>query len=64
MLTTEGVPLAWPLTDRHFGLPRPLSFTTGTWREHWVVAPALLLALGLLAWHAVTLPGYLTALSR
>lgn len=59
MLTTEGCPLAWPVTMRHFGLPRPLSFTTGTWRENLVVAPALLLALAYLCWHAVTLSPHL-----
>lgn len=53
MLTVQGVPLAWPVSARHFGLPRPVGFTTGTWRENLVVAPALLLALGWLSWHAV-----------
>jgi membrane-bound metal-dependent hydrolase YbcI (DUF457 family) len=52
MLTVEGCPLAWPLTQRHFGLPRPVGFVTGTWRETWVVSPALVLALGFLTWHA------------
>ena len=55
MLTVEGCPLVWPLTARHFGVPAPLSFTTGTWRERLVVAPVLLAVLGLLAFHAVTL---------
>jgi membrane-bound metal-dependent hydrolase YbcI (DUF457 family) len=44
MLTVEGCPLAWPLSARHFGLPRPLSFTTGTWRENWIVVPVLVAA--------------------
>jgi membrane-bound metal-dependent hydrolase YbcI (DUF457 family) len=51
MLTVRGCPLAWPLTMRHFGLPRPLSFTTGTWRETWVVLPGLIVMLGWLGWH-------------
>jgi membrane-bound metal-dependent hydrolase YbcI (DUF457 family) len=51
MCTTEGCPLAWPLSMRHYGLPHPLSFTTGTWRETWIVTPALVLALGALVWH-------------
>lgn len=55
MLTTAGCPLAWPLTMRHFGLPRPLSFVTGTWRETWAVDPALFALLGALAWHAITI---------
>jgi membrane-bound metal-dependent hydrolase YbcI (DUF457 family) len=52
-LTTEGCPLAWPVTMRHFGLPRPLSFATGSWRENLVVAPALLLALAYLCYRVV-----------
>ena len=64
-LTDEGIPLLWPLSLKHYKLwPEPLSFTTGSRPERWIIAPALLLALGLLAWHAVTLPGYLTALAR
>jgi len=50
MLTVRGCPLAWPLTMRHAGLPRPLSFVTGTWRETWVVAPVLVAAIVLLSW--------------
>jgi membrane-bound metal-dependent hydrolase YbcI (DUF457 family) len=57
MLTTAGCPLAWPLTLRHFGLPRPLAFVTGTWRETCLVVPVLLISLGWsfgwLAWHAM-----------
>jgi membrane-bound metal-dependent hydrolase YbcI (DUF457 family) len=51
-LTVEGIPLFWPFTLRHYRLlPSPLAFVTGTWRENCVVAPALVLALGWLAWH-------------
>ena len=50
MLTVSGCPLAWPVTLRCFGLPRPLSFVTGTWRETWTVLPLLLAALGWLGW--------------
>jgi membrane-bound metal-dependent hydrolase YbcI (DUF457 family) len=53
MCTVSGCPLAWPFTLRDFGLPRPVAFVTGTWRETWVVSPALLLALGWLAYLAV-----------
>lgn len=56
MLTVQGCPLLDPLTSRHFGLPRPVGFTTGTWRETRIVVPALFLALGLLAFNAVA-PG-------
>ena len=58
-LTKEGIPVLWPFSGRHFGLPSPLSFTTGTWRERLVVAPLLLVALGFLSWHAVTQAGVL-----
>jgi membrane-bound metal-dependent hydrolase YbcI (DUF457 family) len=55
-LTVEGIPLFWPFTLRHFRLlPPPLAFVTGTWRENVIVAPALLLALAALAWHAAAL---------
>jgi hypothetical protein len=37
----EGCPLAWPLSPRHFGLPRPLPLTTGTWGENWHAAPGI-----------------------
>jgi membrane-bound metal-dependent hydrolase YbcI (DUF457 family) len=50
MLTTRGCPLAWPLTRWHVGLPRPLSFGTGSWRETWVVLPVLVLAIVWLGW--------------
>ena len=56
MLTVEGCPVFDPLTSRHFGLPRPVGFTTGTWRETRIVDPLALVALILLAFNAVA-PG-------
>jgi membrane-bound metal-dependent hydrolase YbcI (DUF457 family) len=53
-LTDEGCPLLLPLTGRHFGLPEPLAFTTQTRPESAVLA-ASVLALGWLAYHAITL---------
>jgi membrane-bound metal-dependent hydrolase YbcI (DUF457 family) len=51
-LTTEGVPLWLPFSPAHAWLsPRPLRFETGHAAESAIVAPALLLALGYLAWH-------------
>lgn len=59
-LTDEGVPLAYPLSRHRVKLlPEPLAFTTGT-RPEALFALALSLGLVLLAWHAVTIPGYLT----
>ena len=59
-LTTEGVPLAWPLTLRRFWLlPRPMRFETGHLAERWAVAPLLIAAIAVLAWHAVSLPAFL-----
>jgi len=58
MLTVQGCPLAWPVSTRHFGLPRPVGFTTGTFPERWLVAPALLAALGFLVWHEAMLTGH------
>ena len=55
-LTVEGVPLLLPLSKRHFGLPEPLSFTTGTWRELWLVDPALVILLGWLSLRAAGVP--------
>ena len=56
MLTDSGCPLLWPVLRYRFKLwPEPLAFTTGTRPERWLVAPALLLALGLLAWHGLVL---------
>ena len=51
-LTDSGVPLLWPASEYRFKLwPEPFAFTTGTLPERAIVAPALLLALGWLAWH-------------
>ena len=59
--TDVGVPLAWPVTLRQqFLLPPALRFTTGHTAERFAVDPLIMLGLGWLAWHAVTLPGYLT----
>lgn len=59
-LTDEGIPLLLPLSKTHFRLlPEPLAFTTGTRPERWVVAPGLIVALGWIAWHAVSVPGWL-----
>lgn len=59
MATTEGCPLAWPVTLRHAWLaPRPLRIETGHWAERVIVTPALVAAIAVLAWHAVTLPGF------
>lgn len=57
--TNVGVPLCWPLTLRHFGLPKPIAFTTGHAVERFAVDPLIMVGLGFLAWHAVTLPGVL-----
>jgi membrane-bound metal-dependent hydrolase YbcI (DUF457 family) len=55
MLTESGCPLGWPASEYRFRLlPHPLSFVTGTWRELWVVDPALTATVVLLAWHALT----------
>lgn len=60
MLTDSGCPLLLPLSRYRFRWwPEPAAFTTGT-RPEGALAFALVLVLGLLAWHAVTLPGYLT----
>lgn len=54
-LTDEGCPLLLPLTGRHFRLwPEPLAFTTDT-RPESAVLGASVLALGWLAYHAITL---------
>jgi membrane-bound metal-dependent hydrolase YbcI (DUF457 family) len=54
-LTRCGVPLLWPATMRDFHLlPPPLRFTTGHLAERWIVAPLLLGALAVLAWHDVS----------
>jgi membrane-bound metal-dependent hydrolase YbcI (DUF457 family) len=55
MLTVSGCPLAYPFSPRDFRvLPRPLAFVTGTAPETCIVLPALVVMLGLLAWHAVS----------
>jgi membrane-bound metal-dependent hydrolase YbcI (DUF457 family) len=59
-LTDVGIPVFWPLTLRHFGLPRPIAFTTGHAVERFGIDPLIMTGLVLLAWHAVTIPGYLT----
>jgi membrane-bound metal-dependent hydrolase YbcI (DUF457 family) len=57
MLTDSGIPLLLPLTRQRFRLlPEPAAFTTGTRPEHWLIAPALTVALVWLAWHAVMFP--------
>lgn len=56
MLTEEGCPLLYPLSEWHLRLlPRPLAFTTGTKPELWVLDPALFAGLGWLIYRAVTL---------
>jgi membrane-bound metal-dependent hydrolase YbcI (DUF457 family) len=55
MLTDSGCPLAWPLSLYRLHIPEPLAFSTGSRRERWIVVPALLLALGWLAWHEISL---------
>ncbi|HEY3958511.1 MAG TPA: metal-dependent hydrolase [Streptosporangiaceae bacterium] len=60
MLTTEGCPLAWPLTARHYWLlPGPLRFETGHLAERCAVFPALLATLAcaaVLALHGLRPP--------
>lgn len=56
-LTEHGDPWLAPFTRHRFHLlPKPLQFTTGTWPETVVIFPALVLALGVLAFHAAA-PG-------
>lgn len=53
--TRRGCPLLWPATMRDFHLlPPSLRFTTGHLAERWIVAPLLLAALAVLAWHDVS----------
>ena len=59
-LTDIGIPVFWPLSLRHYGLPKPVAFTTGHAVERFGVDPLIMCGLGLLDWHAVTIPGYLT----
>ncbi len=42
-----GLVAAGTICYTGYGLARPLSFTTGTWRERWIVVPVL---FGALAW--------------
>jgi membrane-bound metal-dependent hydrolase YbcI (DUF457 family) len=49
MLTTEGCPLAWPLSMYHVRVPEPFCFETGGKRETWGVLPVLLVVTGWLA---------------
>ena len=61
LCTDSGCRLAYPFSDRRFHLlPEPLAFTTGTKPELWLVDPALMVLLGLLSWHAVTLSLHLS----
>lgn len=54
MLTDEGCPLLYPFSRYHFRLlPGPLTFTTGTRPELWVLDPALAGGLGYLIYQAV-----------
>jgi hypothetical protein len=47
--------LAYPLSEhRSHLLPGRAAFTTGTKPELWLVDPALMVLLGLLAWDAVS----------
>jgi membrane-bound metal-dependent hydrolase YbcI (DUF457 family) len=56
MLTLQGCPLLYPVSNWHFRLlPKPLAFTTGTWPELWVLDPALAASLGLLIYRAVSM---------
>lgn len=59
-ITESGAPLLWPVRIRHrswypVGSPRPLRFRTGGPVEAWVVAPALTVAVFVLA--ALVVPG-------
>ena len=54
-LTKSGCMLAYPLSEhRSHLLPGRAAFTTGTKPELWLVDPALMVLLGLLAWDAVS----------
>lgn len=47
-LTNVPLPFFWPLSQRRsWLLPTPLRVTTDSWREHWVVLPVTLIAVGL-----------------
>lgn len=50
MLTVSGCMLAFPLSKHRTRLlPKPLAFTTGTWPEHLLVDPLLMVALTVLS---------------
>jgi inner membrane protein len=51
-LTTEGIPLLFPLPFM-FGIPpiKALRITTGSWVEHLIVVPLLILAIGFMFYH-------------
>jgi membrane-bound metal-dependent hydrolase YbcI (DUF457 family) len=54
MLTDEGCPLFFPFSGSHQRLlPRPLTFTTGTKPELWVLDPALVAGFGFLVYRAI-----------
>ena len=58
-LTKHGVPWLKPLSNHVLHLlPERFRISTGHFTERWLIAPAMMLALGLLAWHAaaVSLP--------
>jgi membrane-bound metal-dependent hydrolase YbcI (DUF457 family) len=56
MLTDEGCPLLYPLSNKHYHLlSQRLSFTTGTRPELWLLDPALTAGLGLLLYRAYEL---------
>lgn len=55
MLTCSGCPLAWPLSQYRVRVPSAVAFTTGTRPERWLVDPALVVLLALLAWHEIAL---------
>lgn len=49
MLTHDGCPLLFPVCRRDFALlPHPLRITAGKFTEHWIVGPALAVALVIL----------------
>lgn len=58
-LTKHGVPYLEPFSSHEFHLlPEGMRISTGHFVERIVIAPAMVLALGFLAWHAVQMtPG-------
>jgi len=56
MLTDEGCPLLFPLSNKHYHLlSERLSFTTGTRPELWFLDPALAVGFGFLLYRAYEL---------